>query len=125
MESQTARAERLQKAQEESLKQRLGPNHLIPVISGGDGGSIATDNEEPAERNPVEGACYDALIYIREGMSRQDTLTAVLTRNSISKSEAEKIIDQVINNHQTITKEADNGHIDRQIEAIKELQRND
>lgn len=92
MENQQERAERLQSAQEDALRRYNGPTGLIP---GSQTGAIP-DQELLVVPNPVESSVYDALVYIREGMSRQEVLNALLIRNKISKDDANRIIDQVL-----------------------------
>jgi hypothetical protein len=90
-ESDTVRARRLEIAAQDALEQKLGPTHLIGVVE-------SPEVEEPERivvENPIEGSCYDALVYLREGMTRKEVIDAILLRNKISKEDAEKIVDQV------------------------------
>ena len=91
-ESDTVRARRLEIAAKEAIEQKLGPTHLIGVVE-------SPDVEEPERivvENPIEGSCYDALVYLREGMAREEVIKIILLRNKISKADAEKIVDRVI-----------------------------
>lgn len=93
-ESESERALRIQQAQEDFLAKRNLPTGLIAPTIVNDGG---VQSETVVEsQTPLEAACYDALIYLREGMTRQDVLASILLRNRISSQDAEKIIDQII-----------------------------
>lgn len=92
MESDSIRARRLEIAQEEAIAQKLGSTHLIGVQ-----GAPQIDEPETARvDSPIEGACYDALVYLREGMSRQEVIEAILMRNRVTRTDADKIVDEVI-----------------------------
>lgn len=90
MESLEERSLRMTQARDESIARREAPTGLRP------GMTQETPVEEPMPvTNPIESACYDALIYLREGMTRQEVLQIILLRNRISPADAERILDQV------------------------------
>ena len=91
MESLDERAARLKDAQDKALDQKFGPNGLIGVP---DVESFPAEPPKPVL--PFEDSCYDALIYLREGMKREEVIEVILMRNRISKAEAEMIVDQVL-----------------------------
>lgn len=95
-ETPEEREARLQIARDGFLTTRIGPTGLVPASGGVDGGTPVVEDAPPS-LTPVEAASYDALLYIRNGMSRQEVLDAVLIRNNrITRKEAEAIVDQAI-----------------------------
>ena len=90
MESLEERNLRMTQARDESIARREAPTGLRP------GMTQETPVQEPTPvTNPIESACYDALIYFREGLTRQEVLQFILLRNRISHADAERILDQV------------------------------
>ncbi len=91
MESLDERAERLKEAQDKALKQKFGPDGLIgtPEIDPG-----PVEISKPVL--PLEDSMYDALIYLREGMIREEVIEVILMRNRVTRKDAEMIVDQVL-----------------------------
>lgn len=95
MESVHERQQRLNAAQEKAIARHSAPTGLVP----GNIPEIAPDefpgaNVVDIQPSPIESACYDALMYLHEGMTGADVLQAVMLRNRIKLSDAEKIIEQ-------------------------------
>lgn len=92
MESLDERAARLLEAQNKFLEHREGPDGLIglPEVLP----EAEPELSKPA--NPLEDSMYDALIYLREGMTPQHVVEMIIIRNRIKKEDAERIVAQVI-----------------------------
>lgn len=103
MEDAQEREKRLKEAEDKALDMKIGPNHLIPVQTPEfDGGIII--GEPTGVFSPVEDSCLDALVYLREGLSRQEVVEAILIRNRVGKDDAEKIVDQALSQMEPIDK---------------------
>jgi len=90
-ESDAVRQQRLTQASQEALARRKASSGLIPPPA------VSVVEEAPVKApNPLEDSTYDALIYLREGMSRKEVIDIILMRNRIKKVDVEAIVDQTI-----------------------------